>query len=99
MGVDCEQLALLQRDGADVDKCTFSASAERVTEQNGLSTAMDIYCMPWKKCRTERNLSDSLIQLRLTHTEKSVSLFRKNRNMKLRGKYIFIKVERLNIFS
>ena len=51
MGADCEQLALLQPDGADVDKCGSAASAERVTvhgdaEQNGLSTATGIYCDP-----------------------------------------------------
>lgn len=47
---------------ADVDQCSSAASAERATvhggaEQNGLSTATDIYCAPWKKCRTEQNLN------------------------------------------
>lgn len=62
MGVGCKQLALLQPDGADVNKYGSAASTERVTvhadaEQNGLRTATDIYCTPWKQCRTERNLN------------------------------------------
>lgn len=66
MGVDCEQLALLQPESADVDECGSAASAERATvhggaEQNRLSTATDIYCAPWKKCRTEQNLNHAWV--------------------------------------
>lgn len=66
MGVDCEQLASLQPDGADVDKHYSAANAERVTvhggaEQSAVSTATDIYCAPWKQCRAERNVNHAWV--------------------------------------